>query len=309
MTFGLVYANEYVESLVPLPPWVPTPKNIRFNRARKTLDRLVYRIIDDRRKDAVDQGDLLGMLMAVQDADTKEKMSDKQLRDEIMTLVLAGHETTANALTWLWFLLSKHPDIARKLEAEVDAVLGTRLPTLEDLPKLAYTERVIKEAMRLFPPVWVFERQAIADDVVGGYRIPAGATIGSPQLWENPEGFDPDRFLASAPERPKMAYLPFGAGPRFCIGNAFAMMEAQLIVAMVVQRHRLALVPGHEVVVHPVTTLRPKDGVQVTLHRREPAVLTKEPACASDPISASPTPSKTAPASPSAPFGPTTARC
>ncbi len=276
MNVALVYANEYVESIVPIPPFIPTPSNVRFGRAKKTLDRLVYRVIDDRRKNANDESDLLGMLMAIQDAETGEKMTDIQLRDEIMTMVLAGHETTANALSWLWMLLSKHPDVARRVEAEVDAVLGMRPPTLDDLPKLIYTECVIKEAMRLYPPVWIFERQAMADDVVGGYRVAAGTTIGispwsihrSTALWENPEGFDPDRFLPTAKPRPKLAYLPFGAGPRFCIGNAFAMMEAQIIVAMIAQQNRLALVPGQNIELHPVTTLRPKHGLHVTRHPR-----------------------------------------
>jgi cytochrome P450 len=274
LSIAIHYANDYAESLIRLPQWLPTPANVRFKRAVKTLDELVYRIIDERRKGGPAAHDLLAMLMSATDDTTRTGMGDRALRDEVMTLVLAGHETTANALTWTWYCLSKDPEVERRVHAEVSRVLAGRTPTIDDLPKLGYTSMVLQEAMRLYPPVWAFERQAIADDEVGGYVLPAGSIVAvSPYLmhrhrahWDNPEGFDPERFAPERTvERERFAYLPFGGGPRLCIGNAFAMMEAQIILAMVVQRHRLALVPGRPVVAEPVITLRPKHGLPMTL--------------------------------------------
>ena len=273
LTHALDWTNRYVESMLPIPPWVPTPDNLRFKRSKKTLDDLVFHIIETRRAGAADPGDLLGMLMAVRDEDTREGMSDQQLRDEVMTLVVAGHETTANLLAWTFYLLSEHPAVAQRLKAEVDTALGGRVPVLGDLPQLPYTKRVLEEALRLYPPAWVFERQAVEDDVLHGFPVPKGSIIGiSPwsihrneKLWPDPERFDPERFLpAAVAARPKLAYLPFGGGPRFCIGNGFAMMEAQVIVAMVAQRFTLELVPGHPVVPDPLVTLRPRDGMRMT---------------------------------------------
>ena len=278
LTLAIKWANEYVESVVRLPPWVPTPHNVRFGRAKKTLDDLVFRIIASRRESGEDPGDLLSMLMAARDEETRAGMTDQQLRDEVMTLVLAGHETTANALSWAFYLLSRHPDVMRRLKGEVDRVLGDRAPTLADVPALAYTKMVVEESMRLYPPVWIFERQAQEDDVIGGYAIPKGSIVSvcpwsihrSTKLWDNPEGFDPERFApAAVAARPKFAYLPFGGGPRMCIGNAFAMMEAQIIVAMVAQRYALELVPGHPIVPDPLVTLRPRHGVRMTLRPAE----------------------------------------
>ena len=269
------HANDYAESIVRMPQWLPTPANFRFKKAIATLDELVLRIIADRRQPGATQpNDLLAMLMAAHDDETKDGMSDRQLRDEMMTIILAGHETTANLLTWTWYLLSSHPDVARRLGVEVAEVLGDRAPTLDDLPKLKLTKMILEESLRLYPPAWAFERQAVAADVIAGYPVAAKTIIGiapytmhrHPKYWENPEGFDPERFSPERSEgRPKYAYLPFGGGPRFCIGNGFAMMEAQIIVAMIAQQHRLALVPGHPIVLDPTITLRPKHGVRVTL--------------------------------------------
>lgn len=269
------HANDYAEAIVRVPQWLPTPANFRFKKAIATLDELVLRIIADRRKPNADQpNDLLAMLMAAHDDETKEGMSDRQLRDEMMTIILAGHETTANLLTWTWYLLSSHPDIARRLGAEVAEVLGDRAPSLDDLPKLKLTKMILEESLRLYPPAWAFERQAVAADTIAGYHVTPKTIIGiapytlhrHPRYWENPEGFDPERFAPERSEgRPKYAYLPFGGGPRFCIGNGFAMMEAQIIVAMIAQRHRLELVPGHPIVLDPQVTLRPKHGVRVTI--------------------------------------------
>ncbi len=278
LNVALEWANEYVESIVRIPPWVPTPRNLKFHRAKEALDSLVDRIIAERRAAADPGRDLLGMLMSAADAETGERMSDKQLRDELLTLVLAGHETTANALSFLFYLLSTHPDVGRRVAAEADEVLGGRAPTLADLKRLDYTTMVIEETMRLYPPAWVLERQAIADDVVGDFVIPKGTVVGiSPfmihrnaRLWDNPEGFDPERFSKARSEgRGKYHYLPFGGGPRFCIGNAFAQMEMQVIVPMVLARARLDLVPGFRLTLDPSVTLRPKQGIPMTRAPRD----------------------------------------
>ncbi len=278
----LKHANDVAESLIRLPPWVPTPANFVFNRAVRKLDTLVLAIIQERResraKGAASRGDLLDLLLDAR-VEGEGQMSDQQLRDEVMTLALAGHETTANALSWTWVLLSRHPDVERKLRAEVDEVLGDRLPTVADLPKLKYTAMVVQESMRLYPPVWIVEREALEEDVLTSsgtsHRIKKGSIVSvSPwalhrneRYWPNPEGFDPERFAPAAVEqRPRGAYLPFAVGPRQCIGNQFALMEAQVILAMIVRRFRLSLVPGHAIVPDPGVTLRPKHGVPVHLH-------------------------------------------
>jgi cytochrome P450 len=205
-------------------------------------------------------------------------MSDRQLRDEVMTLFLAGHETTANALTWTWYLLSTHPEIERRLEMELAAGLGGRTPTLADLSQLTYIGMVIQEAMRLYPPAWIIGRNALEADQIGGYDIPAGSTVvlspyvthRHPDFWVNPEGFDPERFTPERSRgRPYFAYFPFGGGPRLCLGNNFALLEARLALATVAQRYRLELVPGHPVEPEPLVTLRPRHGLLMTLRPRD----------------------------------------
>jgi cytochrome P450 len=259
----LAWTNERSARLVQVPLWIPTPANVRFARAKKTFDDLIYAIIRER-KAGTPKGDLLDMLLAA------DAMPEQQLRDELITLAAAGHETTANALSWTFYLLSKHPDVERRVRAEVEEVLGDRPPSLDDLPKLAFTERVIEESMRLYPPVWALERQAVGEDIVGGERVRPGTIVmmspyamhRDPELWENPEGFDPDRFLPDAKKaRPRYAYIPFGGGPRICIGNAFAMMEAKIVLALAVRKFRLELIPGQRVEMDPSITLRPKNGV------------------------------------------------
>jgi cytochrome P450 len=275
LTVGIRYANDYVESLIKPPRWLPTPKNRAFKRAVKTLDALVYRIIEERRQSGAQHDDLLAMLMAA--TEDGRGMSDLQLRDEVMTLVMAGHETTANALAWTFYLLSKDPAVERRLRAEVAGALGDRAPGADDAPRIKYARQVLEESMRLYPPAWIFERQAIEDDVVGGFKVPKRSIVAiSPwvlhrqrALWENPEGFDPDRF-AGDQERSRFAYLPFGAGPRQCIGMGFAMLEAQLILARVAQRFRLELVPSQKVTPEPVVTLRPRDGLEMRIRRQSP---------------------------------------
>lgn len=274
---ALAQISKRVLSIVPVPESWPTPGNRAFDAAVRTLDAYVYGIIEQRRRSGVESDDLLGMLLAARDEDTGEGMSDTQLRDEVMTLFLAGHETTANLLTWAWHLIGQHPEVEQRLHAEIDSVLGKRLPTVADLPALPYARMVIDETLRMYPIAWLVSRQPNEDDNVGGYRIPAGATVlVSPYVvqhqsayWENPEQFDPERF---APERstnrPRFAYFPFGGGPRQCIGNSFAQMEAHLIIATVAQAYRLRALPGSQVEVNAAVTLIPRTPLQMTVHPR-----------------------------------------
>jgi cytochrome P450 len=263
-------------------PWdfqerIPTPTNRRFDQALNRLDQAVHRIINERRRQPGTGDDLLSRLMSARDDETGLQMTDEQLRDEVMTFFLAGHETTAVALTWIWYLLSKHVDARRRLEEEVDRVLGGRLPTIEDMPRLAYTKLVVQESMRLFPPVWGMARLTAKDEQLGKLFIPARSPVLLVQyvthrhadFWDNPEGFDPERFLPSQVERRHpYAYFPFGAGPRTCIGNHFALLEAVLIVATIASKWRLNLVPGAPVIPQPRITLRPKGGLLMTIQRR-----------------------------------------
>ncbi len=265
--------------LVDLPEWVPTPRNVRFRRALRAIERQIARVLAAERAGARGEaGDLLCILLRAHGEGGEDAMSDAQLRDELLRMLIAGHETTANALAWTFYLLSKHPDARRRLEEEVETVLGGRPPAFEDLPRLEYATRVFEESMRLFPPAWGFSREAVAADEIGGYEIPAGTTVTlspylthrHPEFWENPEGFDPDRFApAAVAARPRFAYFPFGGGPRQCIGNAFATMEATIVLSMVAQRFRLDLVPGHPVEHEALATLRPRRGIFVWARRRE----------------------------------------
>jgi cytochrome P450 len=257
----------------PVPPLsFPTPRNRRIQQSIHTLDGVVQDIITERRQ-GEHKGDLLSMLLLARDEETGEGMNDRQVRDEVMTLLLAGHETTSNALTWTWYLLSQHPDAESRLHAELELVLGGRIPAVEDLPRLPYTRMVLEEALRLYPPVVGFNRKALAEDEVGGYVVPANTLIWlspytmhrHPDFWENPEVFDPERF---SPERsagrPHFAYFPFGGGPRLCIGSNFAMLEAQLILATIAQRYQLRLLPGHQVEPQVLLTMRPRNGLLMT---------------------------------------------
>lgn len=274
LTVALEHANEDITKILEIPHFIPTPRNLRLKRAVRTLEGLVDRLIAERRgQTAGAPQDLMTMLMQARDEETGEGMSDEQLRYEVMTLAAAGHETTANGLTWSWYLLSKYPDAWRHLREELDAVLGGRTPGIEDLPRLPYTAGVIHESLRLFPPAWVISRSVIADDEIGSYPIRAGSYIfvspylvhRDPRWWTDPEGFDPVRFSPdSGVERPRFAYFPFGGGPRQCIGNRFAEMEMQLVLATLAQHVHLELVPGHPVVPTPTITLRPKHGMRMT---------------------------------------------
>src|SRR5438132_6005386 len=250
---------------------LPTPYHIHFHRLAKKIDRVVYRIIAERHAGGSDKGDLLSTLLAVRDEDGSQ-MTDRKLRDEVMTLFLAGHETTALTLAWSWYLLGQHPEIEARFHAELDRVLGDREPTLADLPQLKYTEQIAKECMRLYPPAYGLGREAIEDCEIGGYRVPSGtqvfmfqwATQRDPRFYDEPLAFKPERWTNEFIERlPKYAYFPFGGGPRACIGASFATMEIILCLATIAQRFRLELAPDHPVTIYPAMSLRPRDGIKV----------------------------------------------
>jgi cytochrome P450 len=262
---------------VPFPPLnVPTLRNRLIQTAFRTLDQVVQGIINQRRQQNMDTDDLLSMLLSVRDEETGQGMNNQQVRDEVMTLLIAGYETVSTALVWTWYLLSQYPEVEHCLHSELDMVLGGDQPAVEHLAELAYTHMVIEEALRLYPPAWIFGRKAIADDEIGGYSIPANSIVvlspyvthRHPAFWEHPEVFDPARF---SPERSAgrshFAYFPFGGGPRMCIGNNFALMEMQLILATIAQRYTLRLVPGHLVEPEAFLSLRPRYGLPMTLHR------------------------------------------
>ncbi|RME60420.1 MAG: cytochrome P450, partial [Caldilineae bacterium] len=265
------------QQLFPIQEKLPSRTNRRFEEGVKAIDEVIYRLIRDRRRAGQYGDDLLGKLLQARDDQTGAGMDDKQLRDELVTLFLAGHETTAIALTWSLGLLSRHPDVRRKLQAEVDLVLGRRTPTAADYEKLVYTQAVFQEVMRLYPPLPVFLREAVGPDELGGYPVPPGAGImvnvygvhHHERYWDNPEGFDPERFLPGrVDKRPRYAYIPFGGGPRQCIGNNFALMEGVLALAMIHQRYALDLVPGVRLTPDVTGTLRPQGGVRMVVKTR-----------------------------------------
>jgi cytochrome P450 len=256
----------------------PLPHVRRFQKAKERLDATIYRIIEERRLSDQDRGDLLSMLLAARDEEGDGgQMTDLQVRDEVMTLFLAGHETTANAMTWTWYLLSQHPDVEAKLHAELDAVLEGRPPTVEDVPRLRYTEMVLAESMRLYPPAWAIGRLALKDQDIGGYTIPAKALVllspyvthRDARYFPDPVRFDPERWTPEAREsRPQFAYYPFGGGPRRCIGEGFAWMEGILLISALARNWRMRLVPDHKVETMAVITLRPKHGMRMTVEKR-----------------------------------------
>ena len=256
---------------------LPTPAHLRFHGLAKKIDKVVYRIISEHRGSGEDRGDLLSMLLAARDEDGSQ-MSDRQLRDEVMTLFLAGHETTALTLAWSWYLLGKHPEAEQKFHAELDEVLSGRAPTMADLPRLKFTEQIAKECMRLYPPAFGLGREAIHDCDIGGYRVPKGtqvfmfqwATQRDARFYDQPNEFRPERWTEDFIEHlPKYAYFPFGGGPRVCIGASFAMMEIILCLATIGQKFRLEIDRDHPVSIYPAMSLRPKDGIKVVIRNRE----------------------------------------
>ncbi len=261
---------------VPLPPSIPTPNSMRLRRAVRVLDRIIYGFIEQRRAAGSDKGDLLSILLHAREEDGT-RMTDRQLRDEAMTLFLAGHETTALTLAWAWYVLAQHPEEAAKLAAEARDVLGDRPATFADLPRLTYAEHVVMETMRLYPAAYILGREALGPCTIGGYEIPRGMTVMMSQWvvhrdarhYPEPLRFRPERWAEGQAKPPKYAYFPFGGGPRLCIGNTFAMMETVLVLATIAQRYRFTLRPGHDVVPWPTFTLRPKNGVPAILSRLE----------------------------------------
>lgn len=259
--------------------YAPVPWVRRLHRARRRVDEVIARMIAERRRDGADRGDLLSMLLQAQDElGHTGGMTDRQVRDELVTLILAGHETTANALTWSWYLLSKHPAVEAKLHAELEQVLGHRAPTVADLPNLTYTRMVLAESMRLFPPAWIMERKSVQEFEAGGYTFPAGTMVlasqylvhRDPRWWPEPERFNPERWSDPAAEasRPKFAYFPFGGGTRICVGEHFAWMEGTLVLASIAQRWRVRYEKAEAPVPEPSVTLRPRGGLVVRVERR-----------------------------------------
>ena len=286
--------------LMPFSEWIeklPLPSIRRFEKARDFLDQTIYGIIAERRASNEDKGDLLSMLLLAQDEDgnglTNVSMSDKQIRDEALTLFLAGHETTANALMWAWYLLSENPSAAEKFYDEVDRVLQGRLPTFDDLAQLKYTEGVFAEAMRLYPPAWVIGRRVKTEYAIGPYSVPPRSIFmmspyvvhRDPRWFPDPDRFLPDRWPAP-PDRPKFSYFPFGGGTRVCIGERFAWMEGVLLLSTVAQRWRFKLVPGHPVATDALITLRAKHGMKMVAEARYPRVMSPSESTQAHPIPA-----------------------
>lgn len=259
------------------PLWFPTARNREFRREKALLDRVVMELIAQRRREAP-RNDVLGRLLAAQDEDSGARMTDEQLRDEVITLLTAGHETGGAAMAWSLYLLAQHPKAQEQLHDEVRGQLGGRLPGVADMPRMPLATAVFEESMRLYPPAWGMPRETLAEDVVCGYPIPAKATIvlsqllihRHPDFWSEPDKFDPARFLGeAAQDRAKFAFFPFGGGPRICIGNNMAMLEGPLALATLVQRFQFSLVPNQRIEPDPTFTLRPKYGVQLVIRKRK----------------------------------------
>jgi cytochrome P450 len=259
------------------PLWVPTPRNREFQKAKASVDRLIYDMIRERRASGIRRDDLLDQLLYAVDQDTGSSLTDHQLRDELLTIAAAGHETTANALSWGWYLLAVHPDVRARLCEELTNVLGIRRPTIDDIPRLVYTRSVFEETLRLYPPAPALQRRAVRDTSLGGCPIRAGSllVIGlwnihrHPDFWDQPEAFRPERFEESAEGvRHRLAWMPFGAGHRTCVGNHFAMIEGPLLLALIAQRYEMNLLPGQTVEPEVAVTVRPRNGLKMTIRKR-----------------------------------------
>ncbi len=261
--------SEYLEKL-------PLPAMRRFQKGRERLDEIIYRLIAERRASGKDTGDLLSMLLLAQDEEGEGGMTDKQVRDELLTLFIAGHETTSTALTWTWYLLSQNPDIAAKMYSEIDNLLQGRLPSLSDLGQLRYTSAVFSESMRVYPPVWAIGRRALEDVELGGYLVPKGCIVlistyvtqRDPRWFSQPDAFLPERWLQGDEARPKFAYSPFGGGARVCIGERFAGMEGVLLLTAIAQKWRFEHVQNHRVEMRAMLTLRPRYGMEMIARSR-----------------------------------------
>ena len=264
--------------LLKWPEWLPTSYNLKMRSNRAILDKLIYDIIAERRISNSKQDDLLTMLMEVEDVDTAERMTDQQLRDEVITIFLAGHETTANAMSFALFLMAQNPAAADRIAVELREVMSEGGLTYERLAKLDYTTRAVKEAMRLYPPAWIIGREATRDDVVGEYRIAKGDTImlvpyimhRQERYWPDPMRFDPDRFLPdNMKDTPRYAYFPFGGGARLCIGNNFAMMEMQIMLALICSRYEFSVPENFKLELEALVTLRPKGELPLIVRKRK----------------------------------------
>lgn len=263
-------------ALIPTPYTWPTPGNRRFLKDIASLDAIIYRMIQQKRQVKQERQDLLSVLLHAQAENNGNFMSDVQVRDEAMTMLMAGHENTANILAWTWYLLALHPEIYRRMCDEVEQILGERAPTLDDLPNLGYLQQILKEALRLYPPAYLVGRQAKCTLEIGGYRLPAGTIIlmsaytlhRRADYYPHPEQFDPERFSPKKEQcLPRYAYIPFGVGPRSCIGSQLAMMEGQIILAMLAQRVRFQYPGRQQVTPEPLISLRPKDGIKMVVRR------------------------------------------
>lgn len=271
------WINYRFNHLLAPPVWVPIKANRQLKAGRATVERVSQQILDDRRQSGESRHDFLQMLIDLRYEDTDEGMDDATIRNEMGTFFFAGHETTSNTLSWAWYLLSQNPDAEAKLHEEVDAVLNGRIATIDDISHLPYTRNVINETMRLYPAAWATSRQPSSDDQVGPYKLPAGSNIflafyaihRHPRYWHNPNAFDPDRFTPErAANRPNHAFMPFGIGPRFCIGSQFALTEATIALASIAARYRLRLAPGAHVEPETVFTLRVKDALPMMVEKR-----------------------------------------
>jgi len=277
ITVGLQTINERSAGGIHFPDWLPTRRNRKRHESIQTLDNMLTEIIEEHRTQG-DQGDLMSMLLMSVDDEDGGQMTNRQARDEAMTLFIAGHETTANALAWTWYLLAQHPEVEAKLLHELETALAGRKPTFKDLAELPYTDMIIKEAMRLYPPAWMLNvREAMEDVTIGGYSIAKGSYImmmpyamhHNPRYYHDPEAFIPERWTPEFEKSlPRYAYYPFGGGARVCIGQSFAMMEARLVLATIAQSWHMALVPNQHIVAEPVVTLRPRGGIKMLLTRR-----------------------------------------
>lgn len=277
LTCTFQYFAAAVTNPLRLPLSWPTPQNRRVQQALARLNATIYRMIEERRHCSEERHDLLSALLRVRDGEQGTSLSDRQIRNEALSLFVAGHETTANALTWCWYLLSQHPDILVQIQAEGDRVLAGRLPTVADLPNLPYTLQVFKEALRLYPPVYAFTRRAISSVLMGGYRIPRGASIvmspytlhRHPQFYPEPGRFDPERFAPEQEQKlPRYTYLPFGAGTHICLGMHFAQLEGHLLLATMAQRLTFAYAGSGPIEPEPLLTLRPKGAMLMKVQQR-----------------------------------------
>ena len=282
LTVILRETEKRVWSIAPPPDWLALLTRPRYRRAVATIDSVVRGIIDERRTNPRDSDGLLTTLIEAHDSENSG--DDDLLRDQVVAMIATGHESTACALAWAFYLVTQHPEVRERLYREVDTVLGRRPPGLSDLQDLEYTGMVFEEAMRLYPPVWTVSRVATSDDTVSGAEIRKGTTVmlspyamhRNPEIWPNPEEFVPERFRpAAVSQRHRYSYFPFGGGPRVCLGNRFALMEAKIMMAMVVQRYHLSVLPGQEVVAEPMITLRPRNGIRMQLERRSEAAVSR----------------------------------